>query len=273
VPPISLATNYPQSLSNIDIPVRTLTILEKKNNRAEIMALINQVGQCSTETELRDIVNNIIEGLGASTFVYLIILPSKPDDANENYKYFTGRPSELCSDYHKKMWVLNDPFVNYARTNSEPIAGSRIRTMHIGQSEIRHTAALHGFRSVFFVPTHTSLGSDKRMGLLYIGSHLPEEIGEPLLLNERLYFGVLSMELLLWWNKRLKQQAMHKYSLVDEEIDLLRLSKKLVASDISSILDIKITKVYQKLNRIKEKLDVDKIEQAITFAQSVGLLE
>jgi DNA-binding CsgD family transcriptional regulator len=142
-----------------------------------------------------------------------------------------------------------------------------------GQSEIRHTAALHGFRSVFFVPTHTSLGSDKRMGLLYIGSHLPEEIGEPLLLNERLYFGVLSMELLLWWNKRLKQQAMHKYSLVDEEIDLLRLSKKLVASDISSILDIKITKVYQKLNRIKEKLDVDKIEQAITFAQSVGLLE
>jgi DNA-binding CsgD family transcriptional regulator len=250
-----------------------LTIEEKKNNKDEVMVLISRIEPCSTETELRDVVNDIIEGLGASTFVYLIILPGKPDDAHENYKYFTGRPSELCSDYHKKMWVLNDPFVNYARTNSEPIAGSRIRTMHIGQAEIRHTAALHGFRSVFFVPTHTSLGSDKRMGLLYVGNHLSDEIGEQLLLKERLYFGILSRELLLWWNKRMKQQAMLKYSLVDEEIDLLKLSKKLVASDISSLLDIKITKVYQKLNRIKEKLDVDKIEQAITFAQSVGLLE
>ena len=272
VPPISLATNYPRSLSNIDIS-RMLTIVERKNNHVDIMTLISRIEPCITETEVRGIVNDIIEGLGASSFVYLIILPGKPDDANENYKYFTGCQSELCSVYSKKMWVLNDPFVNYARTNSEPIAGSRIRSMGIGQEEIRHAAALNGFRSVFFVPTHTSMGSDKRMGLLYIGSHLPEEIGEPLLLKERLYFGLLSMELLLWWNRRLKQQAMCKYSLVNEEIDLLKLSKKLVASDISSILDIKVTKVYQKLNRIKEKLNVDKIDQAITFAQSVGLLE
>lgn len=250
-----------------------LTILEKKNNPAEIMTLISQIESCATEAEVRDIVKNIIEGLGADSFVYLTMLPSQPNDANENYQYFTGSQSELCSVYSEKMWVLNDPFVNYARSNSEPIAGSRIRSMGIGQEEIRHTAAQHGFRSVFFVPTHTSMGSDKRMGLLYVGSDLPEKFGEPLLQKGRLYFELLSMELLLWWSKKLKQQAMRKYSLLDEEIDLLKLSKKLAASDISSILGVKVTKVYQKLNLIKEKLNVDKIDQAVAFAQSVGLLE
>ena len=134
-------------------------------------------------------------------------------------------------------------------------------------------SAQHGFRSGLVVPTHTSMAASRRMGLLYIGSELPADVGEPLLLRKRVQFGALGMELLLWWNNRLRKQAMRKYSLVDEEVDLLQLSKKgKVASEIAVLYDINLTAAYKRLNLIKEKFNVDKIEQAVVEADSVGLL-
>lgn len=69
-------------------------------------------------------------------------------------------------------------------------------------------SAQYGFRSGMIVTLHTSMDANKRMGLLYIRSELPLEIGEPLLMHKRVQFGAPSADLLLWWNSRLKQQAM-----------------------------------------------------------------
>jgi hypothetical protein len=133
--------------------------------------------------------------------------------------------------------------------------------------------AQHGFRSGLVVPTHTSMDANKRMGLLYIGSELPTQVGEPLLMRKRVQFGALGMELLLWWSNRLKMQAMRRYSLVEEEVALLQLSKKgKVASEIAALYDIKLTAAYKRLNLIKEKFNVDKIEHAVMEADSAGLL-
>lgn len=81
------------------------------------------------------------------------------------------------------------------------------------------------------------------------------------------------MELLLWWNSRLKRQAMRRYSLVEEEVDFLQLSKKgKAAGEIAALYDIKLSAAYKRLNSIKEKFNVDKIEQAVIEADSLGLL-
>lgn len=130
-----------------------------------------------------------------------------------------------------------------------------------------------GFRSGLVVPTHTSMASNKRMGLLYIGCDQPEELGEAMLLRSRVQFGALGLELLLWWSGRLRQQAIRKFSLVDDEVEILQLSKNgLVAAEIAAIFDIKLTLAYKKLNLIKEKFNVDRIEHAVSEAESVGLL-
>jgi DNA-binding CsgD family transcriptional regulator len=247
--------------------------MENTLAQKDVMDVIGELSQCTTEAEAKSLTKQIVEMLGAQWFVYTTLLPPDFIASNESFHFFIGCSPDLCQIYNKRMWMMNDPFFEYARTNSAPIVGSKIKVQTSGQAEIMQVSAQHGFRSGLVVPTHTSMDANKRMGLLYIGSELPEAIGEPMLLKKRVQFGALGMELLLWWNNRLKQQAMRKFSLLEEEIELLQLSKRgLVAKEIAAIFDINITATYRKLNLIKEKFNVEKIEQAVIEADSAGLL-
>lgn len=237
------------------------------------MDVISGLADCATEVEAKELTRDVVEMLGAKWFVYTTMLPPEHNKVDESFHFFIGCSPELCEIYSKRMWMMNDPFFEYARTSSLPLVGSKIQARTEGQHELMRVSALHGFRSGLVVPTHTSMAASKRMGLLYIGCELPAEIGEPLLMRKRVQFGALGMELLLWWNNRLRKQAMRRYSLVDEEVDFLQLSKKgKVAGEIAALYDIKLSVAYKRLNLIKEKFNVDKIEQAVIEADSVGLL-
>jgi DNA-binding CsgD family transcriptional regulator len=247
--------------------------MDKSSQQIDVMDVISDLSLCVSENEANNLTKKIVEMLGGQWFVYTTLLPPEFNAANDSFRFFIGCKAELCQIYNKRMWMMNDPFFEYARTNNYPTVGSKIKVQTAGQAEIMKVGAQHGFRSGLVVPTHTSMDANKRMGLLYIGSELPEEIGEPLLLKKRVQFGALGTELLLWWNNRLRQQAMRKYSLVDEEVELLQLSKKgMVAQEIAALFDIKIAVVYRKLNSIKEKFNVDRIEQAVVAADAAGLL-
>ena len=244
-----------------------------KNSQTDVMDIIADLAQCATEAEANELTKDVVEMLGAQWFVYTTLLPSVHDKTNESFRYFIGCNPELCALYSKRMWMMNDPFFEYARAHSAPIVGSQVKVQTRGQAELMRASEEHGFRSGLVVPTHTSMDASKRMGLLYIGTELPREIGEPLLLRKRVQFGALGSELLLWWNNRLRQQAMRKYSLVDEEVEILELSKRgKVANEIAALYDIKLTAAYKRLNSIKEKFNVDKIEHAVMEADSLGLL-
>lgn len=239
----------------------------------DVMELIGDISASSTEAEARKLTTEVVEMLGAQWFVYTTLLPPDGITSDESFQYFIGCSPELCKIYSQRMWMMNDPFFEYARTNCAPIARSKIKAQTQGQAEILHVTTQLGFRSGLIVPTHTSMSATKRMGLLYIGSELPEEIGEPLLLKKRVQFGALGTELLLWWTNRLKTQAKRKFSVDDEEVELLQLAKKrLIANEIAAILDIKPAAVYRKLNTLKVKFNVDKIEQAVMQADATGLL-
>ena len=95
-----------------------------------------------------------------------------------------------------------------------------------------------------------------------------------MLWRKRVQFGALGHELLQWWNTTLRKQAMRKYSLQTEEIELLQLVRKgKVATEIAAINDVKVSTIYRKWETIKEKLDVTKMEHAIVAAEAIGLLE
>lgn len=239
----------------------------------DVMDVISELERCMTEADAHDLTMKVVQQLGADWFVYTTMLPPELNKSDESYHYFIGCRKELCELYNRRMWMMNDPFMDYALSNSAPILSSKVKMMTPGQVEILRVGADHGFRSGLVVPTHTSMGK-KRMGLLYIGSELPEDQGEPMLWRKRIQFGALGHELLQWWNTRLRKQAMRKYSLLDDEIDLLQQVRKgKVASEIAAIYDMKVSVVYRKYETIKEKLDVDKIEHAVVAAEAIGLLE
>lgn len=242
-------------------------------SQRDVMDVIGGIAECLTEAEVKKITADVVEMLGAQWFVYTTLLPPEHSRADESFRFFVGCKPELCDIYSKRMWMMNDPYFEYARTSSAPLAGSKVVPKTAGQAELMRVCAEHGFQSGLVVPTHTPMDASKRMGLLYIGSELPVEIGEPMLLRKRIQFGALGMELLLWWNNRLRTQAMRKYSLIDEEVTLLQLVKKgKVASEIAAFCDITLTGAYKRLNLIKEKFNVDKIDQAVREAEAVGLL-
>ena len=247
--------------------------MEAATATKSVLDLIADLADCETVVDANLQTKEIVEMLGAQSFVYMTLLPPNFNASNECFQFLMGCSPDLCQLYNRRMWMMNDPFLEYARTNTGPIVGSKIKVQTAGQVEIMQMSALHGFQSALVVPTHTSMSASKRMGLLYIGANLPTEEGEAMLLSQRVQFGALGTELLLWWNSRLRHQAMRKYSLLDDEVDLLRLSKKgLVANEIAAQLDVKATVVYRRLNAIKEKFNADKIEQAVVDADAAGLL-
>lgn len=240
----------------------------------DVMDTIAELTDCTTEAEAAVLVKDVVEMLGANWFVYTTLLPTVFSESNESFRYFIGCSPELCKLYCKRMWAMNDPFFEYARSNSAPILGSKIKLQTSGQVEMMRASAELGFRSGFVVPTHTSMGAGKRMGLLYVGSEEPEEIAEPQFLRKRVQYGALGTELLLWWNARLRQQAMRKYSLLETDVEMLQLSRRgKVACEIAAVYDIKVAAVYKRLNTIKEKFDVEKIDQAVKHAEAEGILE
>ncbi len=168
---------------------------------------------------------------------------------------------------------MNDPFVEYARYNTEPVLGSKIIPKTTGQIEMLQVAARYGFRSGMLIPTHSSQNVNERMGLLYIGLETEPAVAEILLNQHRVLYRSLGMELLDWWIRHLRKEAALKYKLSDEEINLLQLTKNgYVVAELSAKLDIPASKLYRQLSIIKDKFNVDKIGAAVAIANFAGLL-
>jgi DNA-binding CsgD family transcriptional regulator len=246
--------------------------MSQMRGRQDVMELIGQLENCATEAEAVAQTKMVVETLGANWFVYTTLLPSVHGQDDDSFHYFIGCKPELCALYTRRVWMMNDPFFEYARSHTAPILGSKIRLQTDGQREMLAAGERFGFRSGIVIPTHTSRDANKRMGLLYIGSELAPEMGEPLLLQKRIQFEALGRELLHWWNVRLRKQAMRKFSLEDDEVEILELSKKgKVANEIAAIYDITLSAAYKRLNSLKEKFNVDKIDQAVEQADALGL--
>jgi DNA-binding CsgD family transcriptional regulator len=245
----------------------------ERRSGSDVMDAIAGIAGCATEADANSHTKMVVRMLGAQWFVYTTLLPSREGIESGSCRYFIGCSPDLCALYSRRMWILNDPLFEYARSNTAPIVGSMLKLQTQGQAEMVRAAAQHGFSSCLVVPTHTSMGANRRMGLLYVGSELPPALGEPLLMRKRVQFGALGSELLLWWNCHLKAQAMRRLSLEEDDVELLRLSMNgKSANEIAAICDMKLTTAYRRLSSIKDKFNVDRIEQAVAQAQSFGLL-
>lgn len=237
------------------------------------MDVISELEFCATEEDARDLTAAIIAGLGANWFVYTTMLPPDLEKVEESYHYVVGCRPELCEMYRTRMWRMIDPFQEYALSHCAPVLRSRIKAVTPGQAEILRCGTEHGFRSALVVPTHTS-NRRRRLGLLYVGSELPEAEGEPLLWRKRGHFTALGHELLLWWNNKLRHQAMRCYSLIEDEVEILKMVRNgKRANEIAALYDVKPPTIYRKWESIKAKFDVAKIDQAVATAEAVGLLE
>ncbi|SMG61265.1 regulatory protein, luxR family [Paraburkholderia susongensis] len=132
-------------------------------------------------------------------------------------------------------------------------------------------ASENGFRSGIVVPAHTSV--PQRMGVLYIGSDEIQEIGERRLIANRLYFRALAIELLDWFIGVAKREVREAIDITDMDLRVLSYLKSgFIADDVARELDVSIQTVYGYFRKIKDKIGVSHISEAVKFAEANDLL-
>ncbi|MDP5009558.1 MAG: autoinducer binding domain-containing protein [Glaciimonas sp.] len=242
--------------------------------RRNAMEAMNEIIYCQTEEEVLQLSAEVVRSTGCESFVYTTMRADDRRPEQDTYRYFIGCRSEWCDVYSGRKWFMNDPFVEYARTNTCAIVGSQIKAGRTsGQLEMLEAAAEHGFRSGMILPTHSSLTVGERMGILYIGIDAEEAIGEPVLHANRITFRALGMELLDWWIARLYNEGRERYKLTEVEVEVLQHYKNgLRAAEIAAKKNVKTYIAYGWMSAIKEKMDVDKIDDAVRMANNCGLL-
>jgi DNA-binding CsgD family transcriptional regulator len=223
----------------------------------------------SDESDIFFCTKSIVEELGGKWFVFASLHPRDQSPDRITHRFLIGCLPSWCQAYNANMWYLNDPYLEYARTNTAPILGRDMKPQTRGQREMLEAASENGFRSTYVIPQH---GSEKgRMGLLYIGSDEPAEIGEPKLAKERKNFRSLAGELLDWSSACIKNETIARYGFSVDEIKVLEYVKNgFGAGDIARDLGKSVWFVYDVFRGINKKIGVKHISSAVQFAGEHG---
>lgn len=237
----------------------------------QALAVVEQIRLCQNEVAVDKLLRCIFQTTGAESYIFVTVLYSDTSVERKLYRFLIGCRPELSQVYIERKWFINDPCLDYARTNSAVVCGDDIRWESAGQKEMRHTARQHGFQSHLLVPAHS--GASNRFGALYLGSPLAAAQGHAVLLANRILFRAVAMELLDWWCVRLRREIIERLALGEIELQVVRLqSKGYRASDIAVELGLSAKTVHNHTRLVKEKFCVDNIGDAIKVADSYGLL-
>lgn len=182
--------------------------------------MILRIKECEGESEVAALLAAIVQAFGLQSYVF-ISLCLEEGSRRENHRYLIGCTPKWCQIYNANNWFFIDPFIEYALHHSMPILGSAIQPKTPGQAELLAAAAENGFRSGVVIPAHS--GSDKRAGVLYLGSDKPPQEIETQLLNVRTLLRATAMELVEWWEAQMAIDAIAKFRLDPTDVALLKL--------------------------------------------------
>jgi len=236
------------------------------------MALIESIEKLTTETQVMAVTQRCIRAIGAEHFVYTSFLGDSDDPEKESRRFLIGCAPAWCQMYNLRKWYEIDPYVTYSRShNTAPVFGSEIKAETPGQIELLKAASENGFTSTIVVPVHT--GNVRHMGMLYAGSSMPQETGEPVLRRNRSLFRLLAGALLDWWIVRVREEAIATYQLEQQEVLVLKLALEgLAAKQKAEELGVPVRTIYTLYQKIKNKFSVEDIREAARIANARGIL-
>ncbi|REE19404.1 regulatory LuxR family protein [Paraburkholderia sp. BL27I4N3] len=237
----------------------------------EVGGLFEELMVAKDDSELASCVKSIVTALGGESYVFVSLHPSATTATRATHRFLIGCRPEWCQMYNANKWYMTDPFLEYARSNTAPITGSEIVAETQGQREMLVAASKHGFRSGIVVPVHAS--ATERMGVLYIGSDDSQAVGEKRLTVHRLYFRALAMELLDWSIRMTKREILEAHGITEMDLRVVGYLKNgFTAEDIAREMDISVQTVYVNYRKIKDKIGVSHISEAVKFAEMNDLL-
>lgn len=238
-----------------------------------IFDAISDISRSNSESEVKAMTKFVIREVGGDCFIYSTLRANQSHQYFDLIHYFEDCQARWREKYNERKWFMNDPLIEYAKANTEPIVSSKIECKSRGQVDLLATAASCGFRSGIVAPAHCSLGAHEWLGILFVGSSSEPDSGEPLLISNRVIFRALSLELMDWWRNYFKKEAMRKHNIHVQDIQILEYLKNgKDTHEISAMLDVKKSAIYSRITTLKDKLNVKRTNDAIQRAKTFGLL-
>jgi len=240
-------------------------------NHFNILNIIKRIPGAVTEDAVKLLTTSAIQNTGAEFFIYSTIRENKSAQQHDIHHHFENCSPEWRTIYDRRKWFMNDPFIEYARSHTEPIISSHIAAVTAGQSEMIAAAAVHGFRSGMIIPAHNNLGAQQCLGMLMVGSSAaPEQVNEVLLSN-RVIYRALALELMDWWRNQFRQRAIERFKIQQREMQILTyLHNGKTISEIAALTDVKSSTLYRHLNALKDKLNAVKTDDVVQKAKAYG---
>lgn len=237
------------------------------------LRLYDAISEIRTKTSRSALVahvkDNILALCGLSSFVFSV--KTRGFNKHENFHSLVGCLPRWCQLYNAKHYYLNDPCIEYAMKNADPIPLQWLRHSNLtpGQVIMLDLATKYGFASGMVVPSH---GPDKnRIGILFVGSG-ESVIREKDIWKYRQALRLVAIDLLSWTTADTKASFIDKFELSAIEIELLRLQIQGVSSSgISSLMSITKPRVDKTFAELLSRLNVSSRREAAHIADSNGV--
>ena len=230
---------------------------------------ISWISGYETEAEVEAAARQIVAYFGLQSFVFGAFFRT---GERENYRYLVGCAPEWCYLYNGNKWYAIDPFIDYALKNANPVLASDILLSSAGQERMMAAAAEHGFRWGIVVPAHSI--STIRIGVLYLGtSEAGRDSVRESLLRHRTVMRAFAMELLEWWDAKLRGASLEDLELDDLDLDLLaKAHEHATAAEAARELGVTVSRVNSRYERLARKLEAPNKRMAAERALELGLI-
>ena len=230
---------------------------------------ISWINGYETEAEVEAAARQIVEYFGLKSFVFGAFFRT---GERENYRYLVGCVPDWCYLYNGNKWYAIDPFIDYALKNANPVLASDITLSSAGQERMMAMAAEYGFRSGIVVPAHSHFSV--RIGVLYLGTDAGPEQAQESLLRHRSLMRAFALELLEWWDAKLREASLEDLGLDDLDIDLLgKAQEQATAAETARELGVTLSRVNSRYERLTRKLEAPNKRGAVEKAMELGLIK
>jgi len=230
---------------------------------------ISWISGYENEAAVDDAARQIVRYFGLEAFVFGALFRS---GEREHYRYLVGCKPEWCFLYNQNKWYAIDPFIEYSLHHTSPVLASDVPLSSPGQQRMMAAAAEHGFRSGVVVPAHSD--SSVRVGVLYLGTDQGPALAHRSFVRHRSLMRAFAMELLEWWDVRLRDTSRAEFEF--DELDLELLSK---AQDHATVeeaareLGVPFERARSRYKRLAQKLEAPSKRYAVERAVALGLIK
>ena len=235
-----------------------------------VLEAIRLIAQAADEAQAVSVLAAACRQMGADAAAFVSFV--RDDPSHESFRFLLACDPVWCLEYERRAWYIDDPWLQYSLSHTEPARGEDIQPSTAQQRDVVELAAQFGFRSALIVPAPSS-GALTRIGVLCLGSSEPAFFNDAGYLALKVLARSLAMEVHEWWIARIKNELLESARLTDEDLTLL-MHERLGHSTkfIATKLDMSPNAINSRFQRMNAKLGVPNRKSAAQLAAEYGVI-